>query len=254
MDNSFFEDSKHNLWLCTLDGLFKIATGSTEALPVGAINNELVLKNLSSSIESITEDQQGAFWFTADNTRDRKACVGKYDDINAKLSIFYNEMDDKRAALATVDLRDIICDNIGNVYVSNYGLGLIIFPTTASKPNIRYLSKEQGINSNYINYLTKDNNGNIWCSTALGISCYKPDKKLFVNFNYITQGIENTYDAPLYFSSNTRNLYISQNNAIRVCNTEASTLSFGKSNLLISNFLFLINRTGRVILIFLQMM
>lgn len=232
----FLADKKDNLWIGTGGGLYMLPAGAGEIIEVVAVNSILKKENLSLDIQGICQDRTGTIWFSADNSRAPIAAIGKYKPGLEKATIVYNETNDKDVAETGVDIREVVCDNKGDLYVIFYGAGVVNFSSTQQQPAIRYLAKAQGINSTYINYLRSDVNGNIWCSTALGISCYKPDKKLFVNFNHIAYGIENTSDAPMYFSSASRNLYIGQHNAIRYCNTNASALTIGKSNLLISEF------------------
>lgn len=232
----FLSDSKNNLWIGTGEGLYMLPAGGGNIAEVAAVNSTLKKENLSLDIQGICHDRTGAIWFTADNSRAPVATIGKYKPGSEKATIVYNEKNDKDVAETGVDIREVVCDNRGDLYVIFYGAGVVNFSSTQQRPAIRYLAKAQGINSIYINYLRSDVNGNIWCSTALGISCYKPDKKLFVNFNYIAYNIENTSDAPIYFSSSSGNLYVGQHNAIRYCNTNASALTIGKSNLLISEF------------------
>lgn len=232
--NYFFTDNKNNFWIGTYDGLYMIPTGEKNIIPAEAVNSKLKKEKLSLNIQGITQDEKGVIWFTADNSGKHAACIGKFYAGEGKVEIEYNEKDDLYVKETGVDLREIVCDNNNDMYVSFYGSGIGTFPGTNSKPAIRFLSLKEGINSAYINYLQKDARGNIWCSTAFGLSCFKPEKKLFVNFSHISFGLENTINAPLFLSPNTGNLYIGQHNAIKYCNADFSSSTIHNSNLLFS--------------------
>ncbi|MEO6820733.1 MAG: triple tyrosine motif-containing protein, partial [Ginsengibacter sp.] len=232
----FLNDSKNNLWIGTYDGLYILPNGATEVKEIKIVNEELKRQMLSTMVQGVCEDNSGRIWFTTDNSRKPIASIGNYDAATDKIQIVYNEKKDADVSGTGVDLREIVSDNYDNLYVSNWGAGLGVFSAKAEKPVINYFSTAGGMNSNYINYLQKDSKGNIWCSSALGISCYKPADKFFVNFSQIAYGMGNTADAPIYFSPNSENLYISQHNAISYCNTNATTLSIGESNFFFSEF------------------
>jgi signal transduction histidine kinase/ligand-binding sensor domain-containing protein len=231
----FFADKNSNLWIGSFYGLYMVPAGSTDIVEVKAVNNQLKKENLSLTFKGICQDKTGVIWFSTDNTDEPAGAIGKYSITADKATIIYNEKND--VSTTDVDVREVTCDNQGNIYAIFAGLGLVSFPASAREnPTLRYLTKAQGINSTYINYIQKDASGNIWCSNTLGIACYKPDRELFVNFSHISYGIENTSDAPLYLSPYTNNLYISQHNALRYLNTTTNTLSIDPGNLVISGF------------------
>lgn len=230
----FLEDKDGNLWIGTYNGLYKKPANIFTLQEVKVLNEGLVNEGLSVNMQGLCEFKDGNIWFVADNTSKPMASIGNYNPSSDKLKIVYNEKKDASVAESGVDLREIVCDDNGNLLVSNWGSGIAIFSATKSNPTLKYLTKADGINSNYINYLQKDESGNIWCSTALGLSYYKTNENSFVNYNHFSYGVENTIDAPLCFSPYSRNLYIGQHNAIRYCNTNITSLSNGESKLRLS--------------------
>ena len=221
--HDFFEDSDNRIWLCTFNGLFMINANRDKIEPVTAVNNVLSEKKLAKAIMGITEDEDKQLWFTADNTKSKTACIGRYDSKNNKVSIVYNEADQADNFNPPIDLRDIVSNKKGKIFLPFFAQDMKWFYSrNNSKIHLYTLNEKQGLSSVYVEDVQADTAGNIWCSTALGITCYKPQQNIFTNYSFTSNGLDLTQQPTIYLSAQSGNMYIGQSNAIKYFNVHAS--------------------------------
>jgi signal transduction histidine kinase/ligand-binding sensor domain-containing protein len=230
----FFEDSKKRLWIGTYHDLYRMDSSRKNIAAVETVNNELQKKGLALAIQSITEDEAGNIWFTSDNTDKKIACVGKLNPLNNQLQIIYNEKEQQAINHNPVDLRSIASDGRGKIFVTFFTEGIAWFNSKGNDTAPHFLRTENGLNSSWIDELLADKNGNIWCSTSFGLSCYKPAQNTFTNYSYISYALDNTAAPPLHFSPQSGNMYVGQSNAMLWFNTAIKTSGVEKRRLVFS--------------------
>lgn len=102
----------------------------------------------SETITGITEDIYGRLWCSSR--------FGFYMIEQDKIQFF-----SEKNGLNTPDIRDILCDNEGNIWLGTYGHGLQKFTGTAF---FAYAATD-GLTSDAIMSITQDNDGELWFST-----------------------------------------------------------------------------------------
>ena len=232
--HSFFEDSGGQLWVCTFNGLFIVDKKREKIEPVTAVNKTLQDKKLARAIMGITEDEHGKMWFTADNTQSKKACIGSFDVKKNEVHIIYNEALDANAFNAAIDLRGIISNKKGRIFLPFYSQDMKWFYSKADSNTVLYsLNEKQGLQSVYVDGMLADTAGNIWCSTDLGISCYKPLQHIFTNYSFASNGLDLTAQPAIHLSEKTGTMFIGQSNSVKyfnagstIANTKVAPLFF----------------------------
>ncbi len=109
-----FEDSAHNIWIATLEGLVKIPAGdrSAESAIHYSFDPDIVTSIRSNSINHIAEDHTGAIWIGT------TAGLSKYTPENGGF-VTYGRSD----GLPSNDVRSIVEDNNGELWIgTNNGL------------------------------------------------------------------------------------------------------------------------------------
>ena len=102
----------------------------------------------SETITGITEDIYGRLWCSSR--------FGFYMVEQDRVQFF-----SEKNGLNTPDIRDILCDNEGNIWLGTYGHGLQKFTGTAF---FAYAATD-GLTSDAIMSITQDNDGELWFST-----------------------------------------------------------------------------------------
>jgi ligand-binding sensor domain-containing protein len=222
--NSFLEDDDKNIWFGTFNGMYIMHHNTTNIEPVATINNFTGKDSLANAIMSITQDENKNIWFTADYNDKKNACIGKYNLQNNKLIIVYNEKIDSKPYNQQVELRTIISDKKGKIFVTFFNENIQWFnnkSTDYKKHNI--IDQKQGLNSYFIDQLLPDTNSVIWLTNTFGISYYKSNQNTFTNYNFIDYGLDVDGNPFMYFSPNTHQMYIGQTN--KICLLQANLLT-----------------------------
>ncbi len=228
---SFFEDSRKQLWIGSLNGLYVMDSSRKNIVAVDAVNKNLERNELAKVIVEITEDETGNIWFTADGTDKKIACIGKLNPENNQLQFVYNEKTQQSINHNPIELGSIVHNGKGKVFASFNGEGIAWFNSKQLDSIPHFLTTDNGLGSNWTNGLLADKNGNIWCSTSFGFSCYKDAKSNFTNYNYTSYALDNTQGPYMYLSSQSGVVYVSQSNAIRYFNTSISNAAIEKEQL-----------------------
>lgn len=230
----FFEDSRGNLWFCTYNGLFVLDTNRKNVQPVAAVNNLIKSQGLAKSIVSITEDEYGKLWLTADFSGKRNAAIIKLDVQKNSASIIYNEQQTTNSNQNPVDLREILSNKKGKIFVVFRSDNIAWFNSNSTgKITLNELGRAQGLNNAVIDQLLTDAAGNIWCSNAFGVAQYKISQQTFNHYNFTSYELNATNNPSIYISPNTGNFYIGQSNSFLLFNYKANS-----NNIKITNLLF----------------
>ncbi len=146
-------------------GLQKKSLNSTSMTQVSDINDATY----------VYRDKQGRNWFAAGKTlyslnpvNNSVKAIGTYPDC--------------------IDLRSLVSDSSGKLYVSVFGQGLLIYdPATGERRTFSMFDKPNHqigkINNNWILALLCDSRDLVWLGTSAGLSCYDAKAKAFRTFD-----------------------------------------------------------------------
>jgi ligand-binding sensor domain-containing protein len=220
--NCFFEDDDKNIWFGTYNGMYIKQANATEIIPIESINRYLQQNHLANAIVSITQDEYKNIWFTADNSDKKNATICKYNLAQKKLNIIYNEKLVSEPYNQEVELRTIISDKKGKMYVTFFNENIQWFNSTG-KINFNILDQKQGLDSYFIDQLLTDTSNRIWLTNTFGIAYYKPLQNTFTNYNFTEYGLDIAGNPCIYFSPNTHKMYIGQQN--KICFLQANLIN-----------------------------
>jgi signal transduction histidine kinase/streptogramin lyase len=231
---SFFEDRRQRLWVGSYNGLYVMDSTRKIIKPVSTVNEELQKSGHSLIITDITEDEKVNIWFTADLTDKKNACIGKINPWSNHVEFVYDEKRELGINHNPVELGSIVCNGNGKIFTVFNGEGIAWFNSKKVDSIPYFLTSEQGLGSNRTNGFIADKNGNIWCSTSFGVSCYKVAQNIFSNYNYTAYAFDNTQGPSIYFSSQSGMVYVGQSNAIKVFNTGINSSGIEQKQLVFS--------------------
>lgn len=144
------QDADGSLLLATKGlGLVKLTRQKT----IEEISNDIGLKEIT--ITGITKDRKNRYWCSSR--------FGFYLYDGTTVIRF-----DERNGLKTPDVRDVLCDREGNVWLGTYGSGLQKFTGRA----FYAYTIDEGLSSDAIMSITQDNRGDLWFSTFDKGVCY----------------------------------------------------------------------------------
>jgi len=233
----FFEDSKNKLWLCTFNGLFVMDNNNQNAVPVTAVNDLIKSNNISNKIVSVTEDEYGKIWITADYSDKRNAGIVKLDPVTNTASIVYNEALQSNGNNPPVDIRSICSNKKGKIFVVFYREDIFWVNSNAEGAlNLKKKGREHGLNNTAIDDLLSDAEGNIWCNNSLGIAQYKINQNSFCNYSLANYELRTTNAPSIYISPNSGKFYIGQSNSFLLFNHTNNSNDISSTNLLFNDF------------------
>jgi ligand-binding sensor domain-containing protein len=137
------------LWVATKGaGLIQLKEG----MPVASVDSEEQLP--ASAITNLTRDAYGNVWMSS------RYGFAKF---NGATSNIYGE----KSGLETADVRDVLCDREGNIWLATYGGGLMRFCGDAFSA----YTKADGLSSDAIMSIVRDAAGVLWLGTYDGGIC-----------------------------------------------------------------------------------
>jgi len=235
--HQFFEDSQYKLWLCTFNGLFVMDTGNQNAIPVTAVNDLIKSNNISNKIVSVTEDEYGKIWITADYSDKKNAGIIKLDPVTNTASIVYNEALQNKGSNPPVDIRSICSNKKGKVFVVFFRDDIFWFNSKeAGRLNLKEQGRAYGLNNTAIDDMLCDAEGNIWCNNSLGIAQYKITQNSFCNYSLANYELTTTNAPSIYISPNSGKFYIGQSNSFLLFNHTNNRNDIGSTHLLFNDF------------------
>ncbi|TDO22717.1 hybrid sensor histidine kinase/response regulator transcription factor [Pedobacter duraquae] len=162
-----FEDSEHNIWIGTYYGglnRFDQEKERFERIVQGSAGSRLIGNN----IVAINEDHAKNLWIGTDD-----GGLNRYDLKTKVFSHYFTEGGKKP------DLRVIFVDREGNLWVGQ--AGLYRFNPKTNKFSI--FSQNAGLGTDFIKGITEDEHGNLWISTAKGLTKFNPKNHAFKKYN-----------------------------------------------------------------------
>jgi signal transduction histidine kinase/ligand-binding sensor domain-containing protein len=195
-----FSDSKGTLWIGSWKGgLNKLIPGSK-----GTADKFLHYtfdKNDPNSIGdsrimSMTEDNDGQLWIGTSEGGLNKL-ISDYlilEDgsvIKPKFKRYQHNSDDP-GSLSNNDVRTLLVDKKGIIWIGTFGGGLNRFNSDDSdetKAKFIHYNQNNGLANDVVRSILEDEAGNLWIGTAHGLSKFDPNTKTFENF-YESDGLQ----------------------------------------------------------------
>lgn len=176
-----FQDSRGNLWVGTWDGL-NLLDPKTQKFKRVLKDPDGVTSLCGHNIWTISEDKAENVWFGA--------LDGALNCYNLQIKRFtpYFKYYDQ-------DLGTVFTDSKGRVWVGKTGLYLF----DPAKKKFSLYTNEGGLDKELIKSIAEDEQGNLWISSAVGLTKFNPDTHFFRKFkiNDGLQGEEFEYNASL---------------------------------------------------------
>ncbi|MEO8231891.1 MAG: two-component regulator propeller domain-containing protein, partial [Ignavibacteriota bacterium] len=189
-----FSDSRGLLWVGSWKGGLNKLIPGLNGKPDSFLHykfDEYDPHSISDNrIMSIVEDKPGQLWIgTSDGGLNKLISdysQGKDGSINKpKFKRYQHNLDDPNS-LSNNDVRSLLVDKKGTLWIGTFGGGLNKFVSDDSKDETAKFitfSQADGLSNDVVRSILEDESGNLWLGTANGLSKFNPDKKTFWNFD-----------------------------------------------------------------------
>jgi ligand-binding sensor domain-containing protein/signal transduction histidine kinase len=205
------EDRYNNLWLGTSRGLtrYNRRTGTFTHFVHDGSNPDSIS---GSSVVKVYIDNYGNLWLGTFSSG-----LDRYDLVTGKF-IHYRSDLNVPGSLSNNAVISLLQDSNGGMWVGTDGGGLnYLDPATNMFTTIR---EKDGLPNDVVYGILEDEEGRLWLSTNLGISCYNPADKTFMNFTE-SDGLQgNEFDMNAYAEDASGNMYFGGVNGLTVFNPE----------------------------------
>ena len=214
--NTFFEDSKHNIWIITSNGLLMKPVKSDKIHDTGFKDE---------AISGITEDVLGNIWLSS---RKNGVFEIKY---NGKPLLSRNQITAYAETSKTFsgnNVEAICADTKGNVWIGTKEGNIIVFDTKTRKMSDKsgaFSSIDEGILN-----ITTDNFGHIWISTNKRVIEYNPTNNAIREHTSSDGVIVNSFLSNSIFKSHSGNLYFGGNKGLTMFTPSAQLSSREKKS------------------------
>ncbi len=161
---SIFEDSRGSLWLGTNNAgavAFDRTSGISRYFSSAPDSVYRISDNL---VRVITEDSSGRIWLGTNRG------LNSYDFRDETVASYIHEHSD-RESLSDDNIRTLFEDSEGRLWVGTTG-GLNLFDP--GNDTFSYISRRDGLVSNFVTGILEYRPGELWLSTNRGISVYQP--------------------------------------------------------------------------------
>jgi signal transduction histidine kinase/ligand-binding sensor domain-containing protein len=132
-----------------------------------------------AGIFGIAEDDQGVLWLGTNGDG-----LVKFDPAIGKLKGF------KKNSFDNVTLSRPLIDRAGRLWISGLGIGGLALFDRKTETVIKIITEADGLLHHDIYGIEEDNHGNLWISSARGLSKYNPDRGTFHHY-FKEDGLQN---------------------------------------------------------------
>lgn len=192
-----FEDSSRRIWVATYGGGINYLEQTPDGR-VSFINPRNRMKGFPmakcAKTRFITEDRKGGNIWVATNHGAVRFNT-RFNRPEAIRFFHYERRADRRNSLSNNDVHWIFADE-GRVFLATFGGGLNVLESIDRQGEATFASytTANGLPSDILLAMCKDNRGNIWISTENGISRFTPPRFRFESYT------EDCLDLPVNFS------------------------------------------------------
>jgi signal transduction histidine kinase len=161
------------------DRFVALVNNNLYAISNGRVRGKLVLTS-GLLFYSMVSDKKGNLWL---GTFDKG--VYKINCRSVKDSVYMELGDSVRKELPDQHIRILFCDKENELWIGTRYKGLFRFLQDASgKYAMQHYGVEQGLSSNFIRTINRDNKGNIWIGTPQGLDKLIAEQKEYRIFNF----------------------------------------------------------------------
>ena len=171
--NSIAEDLQGNVWITTLESLFRSQQGKSVLISGDKINRRTIARG------SLLVDRKGSLW--------QSSSMGLLSYENDKVTV-HNDISWTQSQSGN----SLFEDSKNNLWYGNYGSGVIV--SDREKVIAKY-STADGLAGNVVSIITETHDGAMWFGTTTGLSRLQDGK--FTDFNSNT-GLSNEYVRDIY--------------------------------------------------------
>jgi len=205
---TLFEDREGNIWIGTEGGL-GVMDVKTERFTIYKCVNEDASTISGLNISSICQTKDGTMWIGT-----TKAGFNRF---NKESGTFERYLNDPADSLTLVDnrVRCITEGDDGELWIGTLGGGLTKFDPVsgncvswrAKAPAKHQKDKKDGLPNDVVYGILKDDKGNLWMSTNMGISKFNPRDESFRNYD-VSDGLQsNEFTADAFYKSKNGEMY-----------------------------------------------
>ncbi len=214
-----FEDSQHNIWVATKDGILHIY--DAEMKEKGILNNRGEIGSgtpLEGIAYSITEDEARNIWIGTKGEGVYK--LTRKDNGSSFDILHYKNRADDKYSLSDDNVYSIFEDKNGNIWIGTYGGGLNLILREGDDRKVLHYYNDLGnypfVMGDRVRIIAGDRSGNICVGTTLGFMMFDAD------FNSPQE-----IAFKIYTRNNTDEHSIGANDIIDICTTESGETYIG---------------------------
>ncbi len=199
-------DSKGNLWVGALKTLNKISFYDDENIEVEHFSHNP--ENSSSLgngyVEVLYEDPGNKIWIGAGGLNQYNA-----GNPNKQFTRYQNDPGNAKS-LSNNQVKTIIADEIGNLWIGTEGGGLNYF--NISEVSFTHFTEKDGLPSDVIWGILKDQKQNLWLSTSKGLAKFNTETYAVKKYD-VNDGIQgNIFNQGAYFKNSKNKMYFGGTN------------------------------------------
>jgi signal transduction histidine kinase/ligand-binding sensor domain-containing protein/DNA-binding response OmpR family regulator len=181
---SIFEDSKKNIWIGTLQGLYRKRPSGNISRYVNNPNDENSLSENLINIHSIAEDRDGNIWIGTVNG------LNKLNPASETFTRFYYDPAND-GSMSSNDIHSVLVDRTGILWIGTIGGGINMLD-----PNKRVIEKfiSNSLNSGNsgVRAIYEDSKGTLWIGTeGDGLTSFDKTHKKLTHYRH-QPGIQNS--------------------------------------------------------------
>jgi ligand-binding sensor domain-containing protein/signal transduction histidine kinase len=203
-----FSDSKGFLWLGSWTGGLNKFIPGVDGKPDKFLHyrfNQNDPTSISNNrIMSIAEDLSGHLWIgTSDGGLNKLISdysFAKDGSLIPPKFIRYQYDSDNPDGLSNNDVRSLLIDKKGILWIGTFGGGLNKFVPDEGETKFIHYSQTNGLANDVVRSILEDDNSNLWIGTAYGLSKFKSAAGTFWNF-YESDGIQTSKFEDVFFKS-----------------------------------------------------
>lgn len=229
---SFIQDRKGRVWIATFGGGLDLAVKGEKGYTFRHI---LRGKEEQRFVRCLIMDNRGYIWAGTSGG----LIVFNPDEILVDRN-HYHSYTKANGALACNEIRSLMQDSHGRIYVAESGTGFAVCtPKNYNDLRFTHYNTATGLVNSMVQAFAEDHSGRIWVSTEYGISCFDPRTAAFDNYFFSDNTLGDVYcensaitlpDGRLAFGSNHGLVVVNPERMRRAYNVPTVTFTNMKVN------------------------